>query len=53
MGARVNYKGERNLNTQIKRMVIEDINFNHGGKASLSQVKEIVRICRIVWGRCN
>ena len=39
------------MNTQIKKMVIEDINFNHGGKASYSKVKEIVRIVKTVWGR--
>ena len=39
------------MNTIIKKMVIQDINFNHNGKASYSQVKEIIKIVNIVWGR--
>ena len=41
------------LNTQIKRMIIEDIAFNHKGKVSISKCKEIIKIVKKVWGRLS
>jgi hypothetical protein len=39
------------MNTIIKKMVLEDIAFNHNGKVSLGKCKEIIKITKTVWGR--
>jgi len=35
----------------IKQMVRDDINFNLAGRATYSQAKAIIKICKIVYGR--
>ncbi len=41
------------LSNEIREMVKEDIAFNHNGRATFSQVKQVIRICQVVYARAT